>query len=77
MRLLNPYLQFDGHCEETFNFYAQVLGGKIVAMMPHEGTPAEKHAPTDWLDKIIHARLLVGDKMLMGSDVPAERFRAA
>jgi uncharacterized glyoxalase superfamily protein PhnB len=36
MRLLNPYLQFDAHCEEAFNFYAQVLGGKIVAMMPHE-----------------------------------------
>jgi uncharacterized glyoxalase superfamily protein PhnB len=34
MQLLNPYLHFDGRCEEAFNFYAKVLGGEIVAMMP-------------------------------------------
>ena len=45
MQLLNPYLHFDGRCEEAFNFYAKVLGGEIVAMMPHKGTPAEEHVP--------------------------------
>ena len=43
MKLLNPYLHFNGQCEEAFNFYAKVLGGEIVAMMPHKGTPAEEH----------------------------------
>ena len=37
---LNPYLTFDGNCEEAFKTYEKVLGGKILAMMPHEGTPA-------------------------------------
>ena len=68
MRLLNPYLHFNGKCEEAFNFYAKVLGGEIVTMMPHKGTPAEEHVPAEWRNKIIHARLIVGDKLLMASD---------
>ena len=71
---LNPYLLFNGQCEAAFKFYEQVLGGKIVAMMPHAGTPAEGQVPPEWRDKIIHARLIVGDKVLMGSDAPPGRY---
>jgi PhnB protein len=67
---INPYLFFKGQCEEAFTFYAKVLGGKIVAMMPHEGTPAEGNVPAEWRKKIIHARLQVGDMLLMASDAP-------
>ena len=72
---LNPYLVFDGRCEAAFNFYQKVLGGKIEAMLPHEGTPAEAHVPPEWRKKIMHARLVVGDKVLMGSDAPPDRFQ--
>jgi PhnB protein len=67
---LNPYLTFNGRCEAAFKFYQQVLGGKIEAMMPHEGTPAAGHVPPEWRSKIMHARLVVGDTVLMGSDAP-------
>ena len=67
MQLLNPYLHFNGQCEEAFNFYAKVLGGEIVAM-------TEEHVPAEWRNKIIHARLIVGDKLLMASDTPPDRF---
>ena len=67
---LNPYLMFNGQCEAAFKFYAKVLGGKIEAMFPHEGTPAEGHVPAEWRKKIMHARMTVGDKALMGSDAP-------
>jgi PhnB protein len=70
---LNPYLMFNGQCEVAFKFYAKILGGQIVAMMPHEGTPAEEQVPPEWRKKIIHARLVVGDKVLMGSDAPPAR----
>lgn len=73
---LNPYLFFNGQCEPAFRFYERCLGGKIVAMMPHEGTPAADHVPADWRSKIMHARLTVGDMVLMGSDVPPDRFEA-
>jgi PhnB protein len=71
---LNPYLTFNGQCEAAFKFYEQCLGGKIEAMMPHAGTPAEEHVPVEWRNKIMHARLAVGDGVLMGSDAPPERY---
>ncbi len=71
---LNPYLHFNGQCEAAFKFYERCLGGKIVAMMPHAGTPAEQHVPAEWRDKIIHARLAFGDQVLMASDVPPDQY---
>ena len=68
---MNPYLTFKGQCEAAFKFYEKVLGGKIVAMMPHEGTPAADHVPAEWRSKIMHARLVLDDdRVLMGSDAP-------
>ena len=67
---LEPYLFFNGQCEAAFKFYAEVLGGKIEAMMTHAGTPAEGQVPAEWRDKILHARLVVGNQALMASDAP-------
>ena len=72
---LNPYLNFNGQCQAAFKFYAQVLGGKIEAMIPHAGTPAEEHVPAEWHDKIMHARMTVGDTVLMASDSPPEHYK--
>jgi PhnB protein len=74
---LNPYLTFNGRCEEAFKFYEQVLGGKIEAMIPHEGTPVAEHVSPEWRSKIIHASLRVGDNVLMGSDAPPKRYEEA
>jgi len=71
---MNPYLTFNGNCEAAFKFYAKVLGGKIEAMMPHEGTPAAEHVPSGWRKKIMHARLALGDMVLMGSDAPPDHY---
>ena len=73
---LNPYLVFNGNCEAAFKFYEKVLGGKIEAMLPHEGTPAAEQVPPEWRNKIMHARLSVGDKVLMGSDAPPDHYEA-
>ena len=67
---LNPYLMFNGQCEAAFKYYANVLNGKIEAMLPHEGSPAAEHVPPEWRKKIMHARLSVGDQVLMASDAP-------
>ena len=72
---VNTYLMFDGRCEEAFRFYEKVLGGKIVAMMTHKGTPAEEHVPSTWRDKIIHARLDIGDQVLMASDSRPDHYQ--
>jgi PhnB protein len=71
---LNSYLTFNGQCEEAFKFYAQCLGGKIELMMPHAGSPVEAHVPPEWRDKILHATLVVGEAVLMGSDAPPGHY---
>jgi len=71
----NPYLSFNGQCEEAFKFYETALGGKIEMMMSHVGTPAEQQVPPEWREKIMHARLRVGDSLLMASDAPPGRYQ--
>jgi PhnB protein len=65
---LTAYLIFDGNCRQAFEFYQQSLGGEIVAMFDHSGPEVAGHVPPDWHDRIMHARLVVGDAVLMGSD---------
>jgi PhnB protein len=73
---LNPYLTFDGQCEAAFKFYAKVLGGKIEAMITYGGSPIAEQTQPEWRNKIMHARMTVGDKILMASDAPPDRYEA-
>ena len=68
---VNAYLNFDGRCEEAFNFYAKVLGAKVLMMIKHGDTPVADQMP-GWRDKIVHARLDIGGTLLMGSDSPPQ-----
>ncbi|MBV8121579.1 MAG: VOC family protein, partial [Alphaproteobacteria bacterium] len=68
-------LSFDGRCEAAFKFYEKVLGGKIVAMMTFGETPMKDQMPADWHGKIAHARLTVGDAVLMGGDPPPQHYQ--
>jgi PhnB protein len=69
---LNPYLYFDGQCKAAFEFYEKCLGGKIVALQTHGDSPTADKVSEEWCDKILHARLNVGDQVLMGSDSPPQ-----
>jgi PhnB protein len=69
-----PYLNFNGQCEEAFRFYERVLGGKIEGMMTHGDSPIAGEVPPDWHKRIMHARLVVGDQVLMASDSPPEHY---
>lgn len=73
---LNTYVFFNGQCREAFEFYAKALGGKIVMMQTYAESPEAERVSKDWRGKIIHARLRLGDHVLMGSDAPPERFRS-
>ena len=73
---MNPYLHFNGQCEAAFKFYEQFLGGRIVFKMTYGESPMADKSPPAWRDKIMHARLLVKDQVLMGSDVTPDRYDA-
>ena len=74
---MNPYLGFAGNCEAAFKFYEKALGGKVVAMITYAETPMAAEMPADWRGKIVHARMTVGDRVLMGSDAPPDRYQRA
>ena len=63
---LNPYLLFDGQCEAAFKFYAQALHGKIESIFKHSDAPPEMKTAPEWKDKVMHARFVVGDQVLLG-----------
>jgi PhnB protein len=68
-----PYLSFDGNCREAFTFYHQVFGGDLVAMISHEDMQIPDLGD-EWKDRIMHARLIVGNSALMGGDAPPDVY---
>ena len=71
---LSPYLMFNGNCEEALKFYEQTLGAKIDGVSKHAGTPSEEHVPPEWRDKVLHARFIVGNNVVMASDAPPGHY---
>lgn len=72
MRALNPYLNFDGNCEEAFNFYKSVFGGEFTYMGRFGEMPDDhlQGVPDDVKNRIMHVSLPIGENgVLMGSDI--------
>ncbi len=74
---INAYLNFDGTCEQAFNFYAGVLGGKIEAMIRYDEMPEGGDWPKESAKNIMHTMMRIGDNVLMGSDAPQPYFKKA
>jgi PhnB protein len=71
MALINPYLTFNGTCEEAFNFYKTVFGGEFKELSRFKEMPASDvyKIPEGAGDKIMHMSLPIGNEtILMGSD---------
>jgi PhnB protein len=71
---LVTYLSFDGQCEAAFRHYEKVLGGNMLMMMRYSDAPVGECGPqaADVADRIMHARLKVGERLLMGGDAPPQ-----
>lgn len=79
---IQPYLFFKGDCEEAFEFYETVLGGKINERHRFNEMPPQENAGdgggpdmSDMGDKIMHMSLTVGDQVIMGSDGNAKDYK--
>lgn len=77
MELAN-YLIFNGNCEAAFKHYEKLLGGKIEFIMRFGEAPPDacggQAPPAETREKIMHVRMLVDGKALMGSDAPPGRY---
>src|SRR5690606_8426712 len=66
----HPYLFFRGNCREAFTRYKEVFGGEL-SMMTMADAPADAGpVPDDQKDLVLHAALVLGDALLMGSEDP-------
>jgi len=67
---VNPYLMFNGTCEEAFLFYKSVFGGDFPYIGKFKDAPAEEGEvlSEEALNRIMHVSLPIGNSILMGSD---------
>ena len=68
---IQPYLFFDGRCEEAVEFYRKALGAKVEMLMRYKDSPDSPPAgmvPPGSDNKVMHASLRIGDAVLMASD---------
>lgn len=72
---LYTYLNYGGNCKQAFEFYETHLGGKIISMVTHGEQPAPDKSPPNWKNAVLHARIEMGDTVLLGADIPPDRFK--
>ena len=68
---IQPYLFFEGRCEEAAEFYRQALGAEVTALMRFKDSPDPTPpgmVPPGSEDKVLHMSLQIGDSTIMGSD---------
>ena len=71
MKLLHPYLIFDGQCEAAFEFYRSVFGGSFSYFSRFGDMPADGGTPfpSAMKDRVMHVSLPISKEIvLMGSD---------
>jgi PhnB protein len=69
--LIQPYLFFEGHCEEVIEYYKKVLGAEVEYLMRIKDSPEPPPpgmVPPGSENKIMHASLRIGDTIVMMSD---------
>ena len=72
---LYTYLNYGGTCRQAFEFYAAQLGGRITMLTTHGEQPEASSVPPEWRQAVLHARLELGGTVVLGADVPPDRFQ--
>jgi PhnB protein len=67
---IEPYLFFNGRCEEAIEFYRGALGASVTMLMRFDESPEPPlmPLPPEWGRKVMHAGLTIGDTTVMASD---------
>lgn len=67
---IQPYLFFDGRCEEAIEFYKKAIGAEVTQLMRFKDSPEPNGGmtPANSENKIMHSTLRIGDSVVMASD---------
>ena len=63
---IQPYLFFEGRCEEAIEFYRAALGAEVSMLMRYKECPEPAEPGTE--DKVMHAELQIGETTVLVSD---------
>jgi len=66
--IIEPYLFFEGRCEEAVEFYRTALGAEIIMLMRYKDSPVPVECEPGSENKVLHASLRIGDSTVMVSD---------
>jgi PhnB protein len=65
---VEPYLDFDGRCEEAVEFYRRALGAEVTALHRFKDSPDPSMNTPATADKIMHVGMRIGDNSVLASD---------
>ena len=65
---IEPYLIFNGRCEEAIEFYRKALGAEVTMLMHFKDAPDASMISPGSEHKVMHASLRIGSTRLMVSD---------
>jgi PhnB protein len=65
---VQPYLFFDGRCEEAVEFYRRAIGAEVTMLMRFKDAPEPGMSPPGGGDKVMHSSLRIGDTTVLASD---------
>jgi PhnB protein len=65
---IQPYLFFDGRCEEAIEFYHKAIGAEVTMMMRFKDSPDQSMVTPGTENKVMHASLKIGETDVMASD---------
>jgi PhnB protein len=68
---VQPYLFFNGRCEEAIEFYRRALGAEVEMLMRYKDSPEPPPpgmVPPGSENKVMHASFRIGDTTVMASD---------
>jgi PhnB protein len=65
---VQPYLFFDGRCDEALEFYRQAIGAKVDMLMRFKDAPDQSMVTPASKDKVMHAQVQIGDVKVLASD---------
>jgi PhnB protein len=66
--LVQPYLFFEGRCEEAVELYKKALSAEVTMLMRYKESPEPGSIPPGGENKVMHMSLRIGDSVVMGSD---------
>ena len=65
---VQPYINFDGRCEEALAFYGRVLGAEVSSLMRFKDAPDQGMIPPGSANRVMHATFRVGDTEMLAMD---------